>query len=109
MLADLLADPPDYLLGMKAYDLLRMLPMFGKWRVGKVLERLEISPTKTIGGLTERQRLLIVAAVEGTKPAAGGRPAKRLCRKCGIEMRRASSSGVCGLCLSEAEEGRRSC
>lgn len=48
------ADP--MLDSMRVYELLMAQRGVGKTRVNKLLRRLGISPSKTIGGLTERQR-----------------------------------------------------
>ena len=51
-----IADPPDWLLAMRVGDLLLSLPRFGSSRVGHALKVAGLSPAKTVGGLTERQR-----------------------------------------------------
>lgn len=57
---DLLRNPPDYMQTMKVCDLLIALPKYGRVKVHKALTQCRISPSKTIGGLSERQRLEIV-------------------------------------------------
>ena len=52
----LLADPPPYIETMKVFDLLLAAPMVGRVKANKILNRCRISPSKTIGGLSERQR-----------------------------------------------------
>ena len=52
----LLLDPPEYLLTAKVFDLLLAVPKYGRVKVNKVLLQCRISPSKTIGGLSERQR-----------------------------------------------------
>lgn len=52
----LLLDPPDWLLTAKAFDLLLHVPKYGRVKVNKVLTQCRISPSKTIGGMSERQR-----------------------------------------------------
>jgi hypothetical protein len=59
-LLPLLVDPPDYVLTMKVVDLMLARPKLGRVKVNKVLARARISPTKTLGGLSERQRTEIV-------------------------------------------------
>lgn len=51
-----LADPPDYLVNAKLFDLLLATPKYGRVKVNKVLTQCRISPSKTVGGMTERQR-----------------------------------------------------
>lgn len=52
----LLLDPPEWLLTAKVMDLLLAVPKFGQVKVTRVLNACRISPSKTIGGLSERQR-----------------------------------------------------
>ncbi len=52
----LLLEAPDDLDTAKVMDLLLAVPKLGRVKVNKVLTRCRISPSKTIGGLTERQR-----------------------------------------------------
>src|SRR5687767_1444938 len=53
---DALTDPPEYLLTAKLFDLLLAIPKYGRVKVNKVLTQCRISPSKTLGGLSERQR-----------------------------------------------------
>jgi hypothetical protein len=52
----LLLDPPDYIETAKVMDMLLAVPKYGRVKVNKVLTQCRISPSKTIGGLSERQR-----------------------------------------------------
>jgi hypothetical protein len=64
-IADALAEPvPEWLETMKVYDLLRAIPYYGKARLDKTFRRITMSPSKTIGGLTERQRGELVGWVQ---------------------------------------------
>jgi len=58
---ELLLDPPDYLLTAKVFDLLLAVPKFGRVKVNRALMHCRISPSKTVGGLSERQRNELVA------------------------------------------------
>jgi hypothetical protein len=58
---ELLLEPPDYLETAKAFDLLLAVPKYGRVKVNKILSHCKISPSKTIGGLSERQRRELVA------------------------------------------------
>ena len=51
-----LRDPPDYVLSAKAFDMILAVPKYGRVKANKVLTQCRISPSKTIGGLSERQR-----------------------------------------------------
>jgi hypothetical protein len=53
---ELLLNPPDYLQTAKAFDLLLAVPKYGRVKVNKILSQCRISPSKTLGGLSERQR-----------------------------------------------------
>ena len=52
----ILLDPPEYLLTAKVFDMLLAVPKYGRVKVNKVLQQCRSSPSKTIGGLSERQR-----------------------------------------------------
>jgi hypothetical protein len=52
----LLLDPPDYVETAKVCDMLLAVPKYGRVKVNKILVHCRISPSKTIGGLSERQR-----------------------------------------------------
>jgi len=56
----LLSDPPDYILTAKVFDMLLAVPKYGRVKVNKVLAQCRISSSKTIGGLSERQRAELV-------------------------------------------------
>ena len=53
---ELLSNPPDYILTAKVFDMLLAVPKYGRVKVNKALATCRISPSKTIGGLSERQR-----------------------------------------------------
>jgi hypothetical protein len=56
----LLLDPPDYVLSAKAFDMIVAVPKYGRVKANKILSQCRISPSKTIGGLSERQRAELV-------------------------------------------------
>jgi S13-like protein len=56
----LLLDPPDFLETAKVFDMLLAVPKYGRVKANKVLQQCRISPSKTIGGLSERQRTELV-------------------------------------------------
>jgi hypothetical protein len=60
----LIADPPEYLGSAKMMTLLRALPGCGPIKAARLLERCHVSPTKSIGGLTERQRSELIRALQ---------------------------------------------
>ena len=52
---------PDYLETAKVFDMLLAVPKYGRVKANKVLQQVRISPSKTIGGLSDRQRTELVA------------------------------------------------
>jgi hypothetical protein len=56
----LLLEPPGYLETAKVFDMLLAVPKYGRVKVNKILQQCRISPSKTIGGLSERQRSELV-------------------------------------------------
>ncbi|MGI8595355.1 MAG: integration host factor, actinobacterial type [Solirubrobacteraceae bacterium] len=56
----LLLDPPAWLETAKVFDMLLSVPKYGRVKVNKVLGQCRISPSKTFGGLSERQRSELV-------------------------------------------------
>jgi hypothetical protein len=52
----LLLDPPEYLQTAKVFDLLLAVPKYGRVKANRILNQCRISPSKTIGGLSQRQR-----------------------------------------------------
>ena len=56
-----LADPPEYLLTAKVFDMLLAVPKYGRVKANKVLLQCRISPSKTVGGLSQRQRTELVS------------------------------------------------
>ncbi len=55
-IVDLLGDPPEYVMTAKVFDMLLAVPKYGRVKANRVLNQCRISPAKTIGGLSERQR-----------------------------------------------------
>jgi hypothetical protein len=55
---------------MKVVDLLMAVPKVGRVKAHKVLVRCRVSPSKSVGGLTERQRAELVAALPGGRRGA---------------------------------------
>lgn len=58
---DLLLDPPEFIETAKVFDLLLAVPKLGRVKVNKILAQCRVSPSKTIGGLSPRQRTEIVS------------------------------------------------
>ena len=64
-LREILVAPPDYLLTAKVADLLMAAPKCGRVKSAKIMELCRVSPSKTIGGLSERQRSELLAFFGG--------------------------------------------
>jgi hypothetical protein len=58
---EILLRPPSYVETAKVFDLLLAVPKYGRVKVNKILAQCRISPSKTIGGLSERQRTELVS------------------------------------------------
>jgi hypothetical protein len=52
----LLLDRPPYVETAKVFDMLLALPKIGRVKATKILQSCRVSPSKTFGGLSERQR-----------------------------------------------------
>ena len=61
----LLLDPPPYLESAKVFDMLLALPKYGRVKATKILNSCRVSPSKTFGGLSERQRAELAGACTG--------------------------------------------
>ena len=57
----LLLSPPDYVQTAKVSEMLLAVPKYGHVKVNKILAQCRISPSKTIGGLSPRQRAELVS------------------------------------------------
>jgi hypothetical protein len=52
----LLLEPPEYLGSAKVFDVMLAVPKYGRVKVNRILNQCRISPSKTIDGLSARQR-----------------------------------------------------
>jgi hypothetical protein len=52
--------PPEVAKTAKVYDLLLALPRVGPAKASRSLSQCRIAPSKTVGGLSERQRLELI-------------------------------------------------
>lgn len=55
-LEDIITNPPGYLHSAKVAELLMSVPKVGPVRAARILEQCRVSPSKTVIGLTPRQR-----------------------------------------------------
>jgi hypothetical protein len=60
-IAVLLHHSPPYLETAKVFDIVLALPKVGRVKATKILHSCRVSPSKTFGGLTERQRAELAA------------------------------------------------
>jgi hypothetical protein len=60
-LVPILADPPACVRTARVRDLLLAMPMIGSVRAARILARCGIAHSKTVAGLTERQRSELIA------------------------------------------------
>jgi S13-like H2TH domain len=56
----ILNDPPEYVETAKVFDMLMAVPKFGRVKAARFLNQCRISQSKTVGGLSERQRAELV-------------------------------------------------
>lgn len=61
----LLLDPPEYIQTMKLFELMLSVPKYGRVKVNTILKTCNISASKTVGGLSVRQRTEIVSMLRG--------------------------------------------
>jgi hypothetical protein len=52
--------PPEYVETAKVFDMLMAVPKFGRVKAARFLNQCRISQSKTVGGLSERQRAELV-------------------------------------------------
>jgi hypothetical protein len=62
---EVLTAPPEFLLTAKVADLLMAAPKCGRVKSARIMEQCRISPSKTVGGLSERQRHELLAYFGG--------------------------------------------
>ena len=55
-----LLEPPDYVSTAKVFDMLMAVPKFGRVKAARLLNQCRISQSKTVGGLSERQRTELI-------------------------------------------------
>ena len=56
----ILNDPPEYVSTAKVFDMLMAVPKFGRVKAARFLNQCRISQSKTVGGLSERQRAELI-------------------------------------------------
>lgn len=63
-ISTILREPPEWVLTAKVFDLLLAVPRCGRVKATKYLQLCRISASKTVGGLSERQRTELVDLLE---------------------------------------------
>src|SRR4051794_22840314 len=58
---EILNDPPEFVSTAKVFDMLMAVPKFGRVKAARFLNTCRISQSKTVGGLSERQRAELVS------------------------------------------------
>jgi hypothetical protein len=61
----ILTEPPEYMLTAKVIDVLMAAPKRGRIKSTRIMEQCRISPSKTVGGLSERQRSALLEYLGG--------------------------------------------
>lgn len=67
---ELLMDPPAFIETAKVFDMLLAVPKYGRVKTNKVLTTCRISPSKSIGGLSQRQRDELVSMLGAGRQCA---------------------------------------
>ncbi len=62
---DVLVEPPEYVHTAKVFDLIMAVPKYGRVKTSRILERCRVSSSKTVIGLTPRQRRELVENLKG--------------------------------------------
>src|SRR5215831_5011109 len=57
---EILSDPPEFVSTAKVFDMLMAVPKFGRVKAARFLNACRISQSKTVGGLSERQRAELI-------------------------------------------------
>ena len=60
MIESILNSPPEYVSTAKVFDILMAVPKFGRVKAARFLNQCRISQSKTVGGLSVRQRAELV-------------------------------------------------
>lgn len=55
-ISSVLHGPPEFLLTAKVIDVLMAAPKCGRVKSARIMEQCRVSPSKTVGGLSDRQR-----------------------------------------------------
>jgi len=70
----IIVDPPEWAESMKLVTLAMAIPKVGRTKVNNVLRATRVSPSKTLGGLSQRQRGEVIGALRRYRPATSPVP-----------------------------------
>lgn len=59
-IGDVLLDPPEFVHTARVFDLIVAIPRYGRVKANRILGRARISPSESVGGLSEHQRVELV-------------------------------------------------
>jgi hypothetical protein len=65
---EILDDPPEFVATAKVFDMLMAVPKFGRVKAARFLNQCRVSQSKTVGGLSDRQRAELIALFHRTSP-----------------------------------------
>lgn len=68
--ADAIRDPEPAVIGMRIFELLTSQKRWGDKRCRKFLQSVSLPEDKTVGSLTERQRIALATVLEAKQPRA---------------------------------------
>ena len=63
-ISEILSNPPEYVATAKVFDMLLAVPKFGRVKAGRFLTQARISQSKTVGGLSDRQRTELIGLLK---------------------------------------------
>ena len=66
----ILGNPPEYVETAKVIDILMAVPKFGRVKAARFLNTCRISQSKTVGGLSDRQRTELIGLFNAVVEAA---------------------------------------
>jgi hypothetical protein len=64
LIVQVLGEPPEFVSTAKVFEMLLAVPKFGRVKVARLLNQCRISESKTVGGLSERQRHELIGLFE---------------------------------------------
>src|SRR5665213_1249240 len=81
----ILREPPEFVSTAKVFDMLMAVPKFGRVKAARLLNQCRISQSKTVGGLSDRQRQALIGLFNRSTRRSVPNGALRQC-KVHVEM-----------------------